>query len=112
MATNPGDIEIDEQWHTVTDDERYRIRDIELGLFTVSETTLRPGQSTRGHAHPWPEVYLGTAGFGMLYLDGDAGHALTPGSRFLVAAGVHHRVASEDGVTFTCVFAGERREAA
>lgn len=100
---------LDQQWQTVIDDERYRIRDLAIDGFTVSETFLRAGQSTRGHAHPWPEVYLGTAGEGVLVLDGDAGHPLVPGARYVVDANVHHRVLTSDGVTFTCVFEGPRR---
>ena len=97
------------EWREVTDDDRYRIRDMEMGSFTLSETVLHPGRATKGHAHPWPEVYLGTAGRGVLYLDGDEGHSLVPGARFVVPGGVHHRVSTSTGVTFTCVFEGPRR---
>lgn len=97
------------EWREVTDDDRYRIRDMEIGSFTLSETVLHAGQATRGHAHPWPEVYLGTDGAGVLYLDHDEGHPLVPGSRYVVPGDVHHRVSTETGVTFTCVFEGPRR---
>ena len=96
-------------WRDVIDDERYRIRDMEIGSFTLSETVLKPGQSTKGHSHPWPEVYMGTAGEGTLYLDGDEGHPLVPGARYEIPGDVHHRVATTEGVTFTCVFEGPRR---
>ncbi len=103
------DTDLETQWQTVVDDDRYRIRDLEMGPFTVSETLLRAGQGTRGHSHPWPEVYMGTEGRGVLYLDGDEGHPLVPGARYLVAPGVHHRVVTSSGVTFTCFFEGPRR---
>ena len=96
-------------WNDVVDDERYRIRDMAIGSCTLSETVLYPGQSTKGHAHPWPEVYMGTAGRGVLYLDGDEGHPLVPGARYEIPGDVHHRVATSSGVTFTCVFEGPRR---
>lgn len=101
--------DLEQHWQTVVDDQRYRIRDLEMGPFTLSETVLHAGQSTKGHSHPWPEVYVGTAGEGVLYLDGDGGHPLTPGARHIINSGVHHRVATDGGVTFTCVFEGPRR---
>jgi len=97
------------EWREMANDDRYVIRDMAIDSFTLSETQLRAGQSTRGHAHPWPEVYMGTAGSGTLYLDGDEGHPLVPGSRYIVPGNVHHRVSTETGVTFTCVFEGPRR---
>lgn len=97
------------EWQQMADNERYVIRDMAIDSFTMSETVLHPNQSTKGHAHPWPEVYLGTAGAGVLYLDGDAGHPLVPGSRYVVPGDVHHRVDTVSGVTFTCVFEGPRR---
>ena len=100
---------LDLEWRTVADDERYRIRDMQIGAFTVSETRLNAGQSTRGHSHPWPEIYMSNDGRGVLYLDGDEGHPLIPGARYVVPPDVHHRVATGTGVTFTCVFEGPRR---
>lgn len=97
------------QWQMVADNHRYVIRDMALGHTTISETVLRPAQSTKGHSHPWPEVYLCNSGEGTLYLDHDAGHPLVPGARYVVPGGVHHRVDTETGVTFTCVFEGPRR---
>lgn len=96
-------------WQTMADNHRYVIRDLALGDTTISETVLRPAQSTKGHSHPWPEVYLCNSGEGTLYLDHDAGHPLVPGARYVVPGGVHHRVDTETGVTFTCVFEGPRR---
>lgn len=97
------------EWQTMADDERYTIRDMMMGDTTISETALRAGQSTRGHSHPWPEVYMCNSGSGTLYLDHDAGHPLVPGARFIVPPDVHHRVSTITGVTFTCVFEGPRR---
>ena len=97
------------EWQTMADDHRYLIRDMALGDTTISETVLHAEQSTKGHAHPWPEVYLCNAGAGVLYLDHDAGHPMVPGARYIVPADVHHRVSTESGVTFTCVFEGPRR---
>lgn len=97
------------EWRTMADDHRYLIRDMAIGDTTISETVLHANQSTKGHAHPWPEVYLCNAGEGTLYLDHDGGQPLVPGSRYVIAGGVHHRVATVTGVTFTCVFEGPRR---
>lgn len=97
------------EWRTIADDHRYLLRDLAFGDTTISETVLRPAQSTRGHAHPWPEVYICNSGEGTLYLDHDAGHPLVPGARHVVPGGVHHRVETDTGVTFTCVFEGSRR---
>lgn len=97
------------EWQEMANNDRYVIRDMAIDSFTLSETVLHPEQSTKGHSHPWPEVYLGTAGEGVLYLDGDEGHPLVPGSRYVVPGDVHHRVSTVAGVTFTCVFEGPRR---
>ncbi len=102
------DTLVDLLWRTVHNDERYLVRDLTMGAVTLSETRLHAGRSTRGHAHPWPEVYQCNEGVGTLFLD-DEPYSLTPGARFVVPGGTHHRVATDHGVTFTCVFEGPRR---
>tara|TARA_R110000744_G_scaffold6474_3_gene22625 strand:+ start:304 stop:615 length:312 start_codon:yes stop_codon:yes gene_type:complete len=94
-------------YREAANDSRYRVRDMDLGGFTFSETILHAGQSTRGHAHPWPEVYLGMDGFGIIYLDGDD-HGIAPGALFVIPGGVHHRVTTESGIAFACFFSGVR----
>lgn len=96
-------------WNVVANDDRYVLKDTLLGGMTVSETVLHAGQSTRGHAHPWPEIYICNTGRGTLFLDHDGGRPMTPGTRVIVPSNVHHRVATEDGVTFTSIFEGPRR---
>ena len=96
-------------FHKVVDDDRYCIQDVDMGGFTLSETQLHPDKATRGHAHPWPEIYIGIRGEGVIELDG--GKQTLPifaGSRLIVEGNVHHRVSTEGGVTFACFFTGIR----
>ena len=80
---------------------------MDVGGFTLSETVLHAGKSTKGHSHPWPEVYIGMAGSGVLALDGEEA-VLAPGVRFVIPGGVHHRVTTDGGVSFACFFIGVR----
>jgi len=91
----------------VSNSDRYHVQDMDVGGFTLSETVLHAGKSTKGHSHPWPEVYIGMAGSGVLALDGEEA-GLEPGVRFVVPGGVHHRVSTDGGVSFACFFIGAR----
>ena len=90
-------------------DERYRITDMDVGGFTFSVTALHNGRSTRGHEHPWPEIYVGLKGRGALFLGNtDKELELLPGSYFVIPGSVHHRVYAYTEMEFACFFTGER----
>lgn len=97
----------------VRDDERYRILDYVAGSVTLSVTELRPGQSTRGHSHPWPEAYLVESGEGVLEEVPPEGETpiwteIRQGAMALIKAGYFHRVHTTGGIRFWCLFSGRR----
>ena len=93
----------------VHDNERYKIEDTDLKSFTMSRTILHPNQSTRGHSHPWPEIYVCTDGEGTLILN-------SPNEKFTIKRGDLHKISSNrfhkveivDGIEFHCFFRGTR----
>ena len=98
----------DIQGEVVKDNETYTLIDNNfLEHLTLSQTFLKPGQSTRGHSHEsQEEIYIFTSGSGMMII-GDDAYEANPGDTFLIPKGNFHRVlnASEDEFCmFTCVF--------
>ena len=76
----------------VKDNETYQLVDNNyLEHLTLSQTVLKPGQSTRGHSHEsQEEVYIFTRGTGMMIIDEDVYDA-EPGDTFLIPKGKFHR---------------------
>jgi quercetin dioxygenase-like cupin family protein len=90
------------------DNETYVLEDNNfLEHLTLSQTFLKPGQSTRGHSHDnQEEVYIFTQGNGAMII-GEVEHDATPGDTFLIKAGKFHRVINKsesEPCVFTCVF--------
>jgi mannose-6-phosphate isomerase-like protein (cupin superfamily) len=77
----------------------------------LSSTALKPGQSTRGHAHPGQEeVYYFISGVGTMELN-DKKFNVQGGDVVLIEDGVFHRVHNGSGsneLYFVCVFDGKR----
>lgn len=100
------------RWVTVRNEERYVVRDATAGRFTVAETTLQPGRSTRGHTHEGDEVYVFLAGRGRMQA-GERTVSVAAGSVVYVAPNEYHRVEAERGdfpFRFLSFFEGERSE--
>ena len=97
----------------VKENETYTLIDNNyLDHMTLSQTILKPGQSTRGHSHEsQEEVYIFTSGTGIMQIDEKKWEA-APGDTFLIRAGEFHRVINEtdEHVFFTCVFEKYDRE--
>jgi quercetin dioxygenase-like cupin family protein len=90
------------------DNETYVLEDNNfLDHLTLSQTFLKPGQSTRGHSHDnQEEVYIFTRGNGTMII-GEVEHDALPGDTFLIKAGKFHRVinrSEHEPCVFTCVF--------
>lgn len=92
----------------VKDNDTYILRDNNfLQNLTLSQTLLKPGQSTRGHSHEaQEEVYIFTLGNATMII-GDEEFDAKSGDTFLIKAGKFHRVinnSNEEFCHFTCVF--------
>jgi quercetin dioxygenase-like cupin family protein len=80
----------------VSNDENYLLTDMDVGGFTFSVTALHKGKGTRGHQHPWPEVYIGLKGRGTLHLGVVSDFLLlavgktTPGDNWISAKSSEH----------------------
>lgn len=96
------------EFRTRADNERYLVRDMDMGGFTASITELHPSQSTRGHSHPWTEAYLLIEGSGTLHVEGVDSYMMLQGAIYGIPGDTHHRVSTDAGVTFACFFAGDR----
>jgi mannose-6-phosphate isomerase-like protein (cupin superfamily) len=101
---------------TVVDNHVYRIRDLNLYdrkgriVFTISTTTLRPGQQTSGHEHANDsEVYEFVEGYGSMVLDNVTINVKT-GDYVFVEEGKYHKVinlSKSSDLLFKCYFNGE-----
>ncbi len=104
--------EVKSKGRLVADNERYRVRDYDLGDLTVSLTELKKGQGTRGHAHSSnAEVYFFGGGKAEMEI-GDETVGVDEGV-VLIPKGQFHRVQnlSEDSVLeFVSVFPGRRKD--
>lgn len=93
-----------------TENERYVLEDWEMDGITVSKTTLKPKQSTRGHSHPNPEIYV--------FLDvceldhGKWGESVKKGEMRKIPPNEFHRVSNpfDTPVEFISVFVGKRKK--
>jgi len=93
----------------VHDNERYKVEDTDFKSFTMSRTLLYHNQSTRGHSHPWPEIYVCTDGEGILILDSpDEKFTIKRGDLHKIDSNRFHRVETIDGIEFHCFFKGTR----
>ena len=94
----------------VHDNERYKVEDTDFKSFTMSRTLLYPHQSTRGHSHPWPEIYVCTDGEGTLILGNpDEIFSIKKGDLHKIDSNRFHKVETIDGVEFHCFFKGTRK---
>ncbi|KKN69203.1 hypothetical protein LCGC14_0443790 [marine sediment metagenome] len=96
-------------WVSVARSERYAIRDAVVGPYTVSETLLWHGQSTRGHEHERDEVYYFISGYGRMIV-GEKSIDTPWGSVVYVGPNEYHRVENIGGVQplrFLSFFVGE-----
>jgi len=101
---------------TVVDNKIYRIRDLNLYdskgriVFTISTTTLKPGQQTFGHKHANdPEVYEFVEGYGTMILDNSTINVKS-GDYVFVEKGKYHKVinlSKSNDFVFKCYFNGE-----
>jgi len=89
------------------DRERYEIYDYTFGDLVVSLTVLHPKKETRGHKHPWREIYFFlSSGFGVMTL-GNESINVYRGDVVLVPEDVFHRVSNPMNTTpleFYCVW--------
>ena len=95
-----GEVVKDNETYTLTDNNY-------LEHLTLSQTVLKPGQSTRGHLHEnQEEVYIFTSGHAIMQID-DVEYEASGGDTFLIKAGEFHRVKNinpDEFCFFTCVF--------
>lgn len=92
----------------VKDNETYTLIDNNyLDHMTLSQTVLKPSQSTRGHSHDnQEEVYIFTSGEATMQIEEEIYRAVA-GDTFLIRAGQFHRVfnvSSNEFCYFTCIF--------
>lgn len=104
----------DVEGEVIKDNEVYHIQDNNyLNNMTISNTFLKPGQSTRGHSHEnEEEIYIFTYGSALMQIDQEFYHAKS-GDTFLIKAGQFHRVFNKsevDSCEFTCIFEKYDRE--
>ena len=101
-------------WVLRKSNEQYDIYDSRIADTVVSITYLKPHQSTSGHKHPHPELYICCEGKGWLQI-GELGEHVT-GPREIAArtrhdipAGVFHQVRNEsdEPLIFLCIWRGE-----
>lgn len=96
----------------VKDNETYVLKDNKtLKNIVLSSTDLKPGQQTRGHAHPGQEeVYHFISGKGSIQIDNDL-YTASAGDIFLIPDGAFHKVfngSDTETLYFVCVFDGKR----
>ena len=96
----------------VADNERYVLKDNNaLENLTVSHTSLKPNQETRGHKHDGiDEVYIFSEGYGRIQLD-EYIIPVETGSVILIPGGVFHKVYNDswsNRLEFMCVLQGRR----
>ena len=104
------------QARTVVDNEVYRIQDLNLYdgkgtiVFTISTTTLRPGQQTFGRKHAGnSEVYEFVEGHGTMMLDSSPINVKS-GDYVYVDESKYHKVinlSKSSDLVFKCYFNGE-----
>ena len=92
----------------VKDNKTYILTDNNyLEHLTLSQTILKPGQSTRGHSHEnQEEVYVFTTGNAIMQI-GDIFFEAQGGDTFLIKAGEFHKVSNanpDEFCFFTCIF--------
>lgn len=92
----------------VKDSDVYTLEDNNLlENLTISKTTLKPGQETRGHSHDeQEEVYFFINGEGEMIL-GDDKFNVQEGSLVLIPKGKFHKVINRSNafpLMFICVF--------
>ena len=93
----------------IHNNERYKVEDTNFKFFTMSRTLLHPNQSTRGHSHPWPEIYVCTDGEGILILENpDEILDIKKGDLHKISSNRFHKVETMDGIEFHCFFLGVR----
>lgn len=99
------------------DNEKYRLTDNEyLEHLTVSQTEMKPMQSTNGHAHPGKEeVYFFTQGHGTILIKDPSCEpqliSVVAGDVISIQANAFHKVASgASGLVFISVFEKYDRE--
>ncbi|MBG92720.1 MAG: hypothetical protein CL792_01915 [Chloroflexi bacterium] len=93
----------------IHNNERYKVEDTNFKFFTMSRTLLHPNQSTRGHSHPWPEIYVCTDGEGILILENpDEILDIKKGDLHKISSNRFHKVETIDGIEFHCFFQGVR----
>tara|TARA_A100001037_G_C14952299_1_gene545545 strand:- start:470 stop:781 length:312 start_codon:yes stop_codon:yes gene_type:complete len=93
----------------IHNNERYKVEDTNFKFFTMSRTLLHPNQSTRGHSHPWPEIYVCTDGEGILILENpDEILDIKKGDLHKISSNRFHKVETMDGIEFHCFFQGVR----
>jgi len=89
------------------DNETYKLKDNNLlNNLTLSSTSLKPNQSTRGHSHEGlEEVYFIIKGAGVMVL-GDTSMHIGTGDIILIPDGKFHRVINDNDemLEFVCVF--------
>ena len=92
------------------DNETYVLEDNNLlEHITLSKTTLKPNQSTRGHLHDdLEEVYFFTKGEGKMVL-GEEEFDVKAADIVLIPQGKFHRVINDknESIEFVCVFENE-----
>ncbi len=94
---------------TMIENERYKVIDLEVGEgMTLSQTTLRPHTSTRGHSHAGAELYFFTT-FTELQIDGER-RSFRSGEYLIVRPTQFHRVFNDTDypIDFYSVFMGSR----
>ena len=76
------------------------------GVQSLAEASLAPGKATRRHYHAvTEEIYLLTAGGGILEVDGES-RQVVAGDAVLIAPGAWHElVAGDDGARLLCMCA-------
>jgi mannose-6-phosphate isomerase-like protein (cupin superfamily) len=103
---------------TVVDNDVYRIQDLSLYdskgtiVFSISTTTLRPGQQTFGHKHTSEsEVYEFVEGHGTMMLDSSPINVKS-GDYVYVEESKYHKVinlSKSNDLVFKCYFNGEMK---
>lgn len=94
------------------ENDRYILTDFDINKarpFSISVTELKPGQSTRGHRHPRPEIYFFISE-AVLQLDTQK-YLITSGEIVVVPGNAFHRVSAshpQSAPSFMSVFWGSR----
>lgn len=96
----------------VKDNAQYVLRDNrDLKNLVVSETVMKPNQSTNGHKHEGlEEVYIFTGGSGAMLINYEM-HIVSSGDIVSIPAGAFHKVRSgPQGLTFISIFEAYDRQ--